>query len=40
MIPRSSAKDKDGLTVPWQPGVPGDADAVAGIGGRLAVGLG
>ncbi|GAB3685922.1 HIT family protein [Saccharopolyspora tripterygii] len=36
VIPRYTDKTKDGLTLPWTPGVPGDANVIAELGGRLA----
>ena len=36
VIPRYTDKTKDGLTLPWKPGVPGDPSTIAELGGRLA----
>ncbi|HEY9415665.1 MAG TPA: HIT family protein [Pseudonocardia sp.] len=40
VIPRYKDKSKDKLELPWRPGVPGDRDALAAVGGRLAAALG
>lgn len=39
VIPRYSDPAKDRLTLPWQPDVPGNRDAIAALGGRLAAAL-
>ncbi|SKU89912.1 diadenosine tetraphosphate (Ap4A) hydrolase [Mycobacteroides abscessus subsp. abscessus] len=39
MIPRYADKSKDGLRLPWVPGVPGDTRKVADLGNRLAATL-
>ncbi|MBM7518381.1 HIT family protein [Nocardioides nitrophenolicus] len=36
VIPRYVDKTRDRLTLPWQPGVEGDADTIAAVGARLA----
>ncbi|WP_461144505.1 HIT family protein [Salinifilum aidingensis] len=36
VIPRYVDKAKDRLVLPWQPGTPGDMDAIAARGGRLS----
>lgn len=35
VIPRYLDKAKDRLVLPWEPGIPGDMDAIAALGGRL-----
>lgn len=35
VIPRYVDKAKDRLVLPWKPGVAGDKDAIASLGGRL-----
>lgn len=39
VIPRYADKSKDGLRLPWAPGVPGDTRTVADLGNRLAATL-
>ncbi|WP_457160429.1 HIT domain-containing protein [Mycobacteroides abscessus] len=39
VIPRYADKSKDGLRLPWVPGVPGDTRKVADLGNRLAATL-
>ncbi|CPY87189.1 Hypothetical histidine triad (HIT) protein [Mycobacteroides abscessus] len=39
VIPRYADKSKDGLRLPWIPGVPGDTRKVADLGNRLAATL-
>ncbi|UUW91806.1 HIT family protein [Pimelobacter simplex] len=39
VVPRYADKTRDRLTLPWQPGVRGDAAAIAAVGGRLAAAL-
>lgn len=36
VVPRYADKSKDRLSLPWQPGVPGDASLIADLGARLA----
>ena len=36
VVPRYVDKTKDRLSVPWQPGVPGDPSAISDLGTRLA----
>ncbi|MFW0793995.1 HIT family protein [Gordonia sp. CPCC 205515] len=36
VIPRYRDKTKDRLGLPWKPGVPGDAETISTIGGRLS----
>jgi histidine triad (HIT) family protein len=37
VVPRYVDKDRDRLTLPWEPGVPGDMDAIVALGARLSV---
>ncbi|KID30921.1 HIT family protein [Prauserella rugosa] len=39
VIPRYVDKSKDGLSLPWKPGVPGDRQLLDDLGGRLAAAL-
>ncbi|MDV2477065.1 HIT family protein [Rhodococcus zopfii] len=39
VVPRYVDKTKDRLVLPWQPGVPGRAGTIAGLGGRLLAAL-
>lgn len=39
VIPRYVDKTKDRLVLPWQPGTPGDMEAIAALGGRLFTAL-
>lgn len=39
VIPRYVDKTKDRLVLPWQPGTPGDAEAIATLGNRLFTAL-
>lgn len=39
VIPRYVDKTKDRLVLPWRPGVAGDMDAIAAVGGRLSAAL-
>lgn len=39
VIPRYVDKAKDQLVLPWEPGVPSDMDAIAGLGERLSAAL-
>ena len=40
VILRYVDKTKDRLALPWEPGIPGDMDTIAGLGGRLSAALG
>lgn len=39
VVPRYVDKAKDRLVLPWKPGVAGDMDAIAAVGGRLSAAL-
>jgi histidine triad (HIT) family protein len=40
VIPRYTDKDRDRLTLPWVPDVPGDRAAIAAVGERIVAALG
>ena len=39
VIPRYADKTRDRLVLPWDPGIPGDMDAIAALGSRISAAL-